>query len=69
MLKKSVTKKKHECGTDEAGRGSLAGPVTAAAVILPNGFKNTFAELTIDQKNKISNRSIAIKKFLHFIIN
>ena len=40
MLKKSVTKKKYECGTDEAGRGSLAGPVTAAAVILPNGFKN-----------------------------
>lgn len=30
-----------ECGTDEAGRGCLAGPVTAAAVILPNDFKNT----------------------------
>ena len=29
-----------ECGTDEAGRGCLAGPVTAAAVILPKGFKN-----------------------------
>lgn len=29
-----------ECGTDEAGRGCLAGPVTAAAVILPNGFKS-----------------------------
>ena len=28
-----------ECGTDEAGRGCLAGPVTAAAVILPEGFK------------------------------
>jgi ribonuclease HII len=27
-------------GTDEAGRGCLAGPVTAAAVILPNKFKN-----------------------------
>ncbi|BAO55641.1 ribonuclease HII [Nonlabens marinus] len=27
-----------ECGTDEAGRGCLAGPVTAAAVILPQGF-------------------------------
>lgn len=27
-----------ECGTDEAGRGCLAGPVTAAAVILPNDF-------------------------------
>lgn len=27
-----------ECGTDEAGRGCLAGPVTAAAVILPVSF-------------------------------
>ena len=30
-----------ECGTDEAGRGCLAGPVTAAAVILPSNFVNT----------------------------
>jgi len=29
-----------ECGTDEAGRGCLAGPVTAAAVILPQDFTN-----------------------------
>ena len=29
-----------ECGTDEAGRGCLAGPVTAAAIILPNSFQN-----------------------------
>ena len=28
-----------ECGTDEAGRGCLAGPVTAAAIILPEGFE------------------------------
>lgn len=28
-----------EAGTDEAGRGCLAGPVTAAAVILPQGFE------------------------------
>lgn len=28
-----------ECGTDEAGRGCLAGPVVAAAVILPLNFK------------------------------
>jgi ribonuclease HII len=27
-----------ECGCDEAGRGCLAGPVVAAAVILPNDF-------------------------------
>jgi ribonuclease HII len=29
-----------EAGTDEAGRGCLAGPVTAAAVILPEDFSN-----------------------------
>jgi ribonuclease HII len=28
-----------EAGTDEAGRGCLAGPVTAAAVVLPPNFK------------------------------
>ena len=27
-----------EAGTDEAGRGCLAGPVTAAAILLPNDF-------------------------------
>jgi ribonuclease HII len=30
-----------ETGTDEAGRGCLAGPVTAAAVILPAYFENS----------------------------
>ncbi|MEM6516732.1 MAG: ribonuclease HII [Bacteroidota bacterium] len=29
-----------ECGTDEAGRGCLAGPVTAAAIILKKSFSN-----------------------------
>ncbi|MDE7074438.1 MAG: ribonuclease HII, partial [Odoribacter sp.] len=29
-----------EAGCDEAGRGCLAGPVFAAAVILPEGFSN-----------------------------
>lgn len=29
-----------EAGTDEAGRGCLAGPVTAAAVMLPKDFGN-----------------------------
>jgi ribonuclease HII len=29
-----------ESGTDEAGRGCLAGPVTAAAIILPPDFQN-----------------------------
>ncbi len=40
MLLNSYLKKGMEAGTDEAGRGCLAGPVTAAAVILPKRFKN-----------------------------
>ncbi len=43
-----------EAGTDEAGRGCLAGPVTAAAVILPPGFTskllNDSKVLTADQR-------------------
>lgn len=31
-----------EAGCDEAGRGCLAGPVVAAAVILPSNFQNDF---------------------------
>ncbi|MFV0541806.1 MAG: ribonuclease HII [Aestuariibaculum sp.] len=40
MLLKYFSKSNLECGTDEAGRGCLAGPVTAAAVILKKDFKN-----------------------------
>jgi ribonuclease HII len=36
-----------ECGIDEAGKGSLAGPVFAAAVILPKDFNS---ELIKDSK-------------------
>ncbi|MFD2915504.1 ribonuclease HII [Psychroserpens luteus] len=39
-LKSKFSQFNLECGTDEAGRGCLAGPVTAAAVIFPIGFKN-----------------------------
>jgi ribonuclease HII len=39
-----------EAGTDEAGRGCLAGPVTAAAVILPPGFRNAL----LDDSKKIT---------------
>ena len=47
MLKKYLDKIKVEAGCDEAGRGCLAGPVFAAAVILPKKFKN---ELLNDSK-------------------
>lgn len=41
MLKLSYSNSILECGTDEAGRGCLAGPVVAAAVILPSAFSTT----------------------------
>lgn len=40
MLKKYFDKILIEAGCDEAGRGCLAGPVFAAAVILPKKFKH-----------------------------
>ena len=61
MLKNSVTNNKLECGTDEAGRGCLAGPVTAAAVILPKKFKNKW----LDDSKKLSQKK---REFLRPII-
>ena len=40
MLQLNYSKFILETSTDEAGRGCLAGPVTAAAVILPANFEN-----------------------------
>lgn len=40
MLKSYFKKNTIEAGCDEAGRGCLAGPVYAAAVILPADYKN-----------------------------
>ncbi len=47
MLEPYLIKGRIEAGCDEAGRGCLAGPVAAAAVILPEGFQN---ELLNDSK-------------------
>lgn len=66
MLINSFTNKKFECGTDEAGRGCLAGPVTAAAVVLPLKYENKFLndskklshKKRIKQKDIIENESI-----------
>ena len=40
MLKQYMVKGRIEAGCDEAGRGCLAGPVYAAAVILPENFEH-----------------------------
>lgn len=42
MLNSYFDVNKTEAGCDEVGRGCLAGPVVAAAVILPKHFKHDF---------------------------
>ncbi|MEP2935863.1 MAG: ribonuclease HII [Gilvibacter sp.] len=56
MLTLKIHKNFIECGTDEAGRGCLAGPVTAAAVILPDDFSN---KILTDSKQ------LSLKKRMH----
>ena len=57
MLANSYTHELIECGCDEAGRGCLAGPVYAAAVILPHDYKNSelndSKKLTEKQRNRL----------------
>lgn len=52
MLKSYFDKNLIEAGCDEAGRGCLAGPVYAAAVILPKKYKNKW----LDDSKKLSDK-------------
>ena len=61
MLKLTLHKHLIECGTDEAGRGCLAGPVTAAAVILPSDFKN---EMLTDSKQLSEHKREILKPII-----
>lgn len=60
-----------ECGTDEAGRGCLAGPVTAAAVILKDDFANDLLNdsklLAAKTRNKL--RDLIEKEALCFAVS
>ena len=58
----------NEAGCDEAGRGSLAGPVVAAAVILPNRYQNKqlndskklSEKLRIKLRSEINDKALAV---------
>jgi ribonuclease HII len=57
MLLSSFTHDLIEAGCDEVGRGCLAGPVVAAAVILPKNFTHEFLndskQLTKEERNSL----------------
>jgi ribonuclease HII len=53
MLKSCYMKGIREAGCDEAGRGCIAGPVFAAAVILPEGFSDPH----LDDSKKLTART------------
>lgn len=61
MLELSFSNKHIEAGCDEAGRGCLAGPVFAAAVILPSDFEN---ETLNDSKKLTENNRNILRKII-----
>ncbi len=61
MLKPFFSKSKVEAGCDEAGRGCLAGPVFAAAVILPRDF---YHPLINDSKKLTENQRKQAKEII-----
>jgi ribonuclease HII len=70
VLKKRFQKELIEAGCDEAGRGCLAGPVFAAAVILPHNFShpllNDSKQLTHDERDEL--RPIIERKALAWAV-
>lgn len=57
MLNPYLLAGRREAGCDEAGRGPLAGPVVAAAVVLPEGYSNPLLndskQLTAKQRERL----------------
>lgn len=70
MLKPFYQKKLPEAGCDEAGRGCLAGPVFAAAVILPKDFHHPLlndSKLT-KEKDRYALRELIIKESIDWAV-
>ena len=61
MLMSNFSDSSFEAGIDEAGRGSLAGPVTAAAVIFPKDYKNDYLD---DSKRLSEKKRIELKQII-----
>ncbi len=61
MLKARLDSRRIEAGCDEVGRGCLAGPVVAAAVILPPRFKHPFLK---DSKQLSKKKRLEMDDFI-----
>lgn len=70
MLQKYRHKNNIEAGCDEAGRGCLAGPVTAAAVILPKRFSHPLLNDSkkMTEANRFLLREIIQEKALAYFV-
>lgn len=70
MLKNNYSTHLLEAGTDEAGRGCIAGPVTAAAVILPTNFENLILNDSkkLSEKTRFQLREIIYKEAISYKI-
>jgi ribonuclease HII len=61
MLKTYYTNNLIEAGCDEAGRGCLAGPVFAAAVVLPKKFKHPLLD---DSKKMNATDRVVLREYI-----
>lgn len=70
MLKPFLHKNITEAGCDEAGRGCLAGPVFASAVILPPDYKNELLNDSkkLSEKKRYLLREIIIKESINWAV-
>ena len=70
MLLSYFQKEYIEAGCDEAGRGCLAGPVFAAAVILPENFSHPLLNDSkkINEKNRFQLRDMVEREALAFAV-
>mgnify|MGYP000276836754 CR=1 FL=1 len=71
MLKSYLQKHRIEAGCDEAGRGCLAGPVSAAAVILPKNFRHPLLDDSkkLTEKQRDTLRPIIIEKAVAWAVS
>jgi ribonuclease HII len=71
VLKARLNNKRLEAGCDEVGRGCLAGPVVAAAVILPANFKhpNLNDSKQLSEKKRLELTAIIQEKALAWAVS